>query len=155
MVSFLTRLFVSFIVITQIVFSIEVISAVYEINVPYISSINYAVGIETLLILIARLFTAFIHSNVKYVSLLMAIPIVNVFTITYLTYKLTLSRLLSLLTFVIWFSSLIVTLLFKLPIYQFASVAYYLPYLVALDLTSLASLLVVTYAIFKFERTKK
>ncbi len=155
MASFLTKLFVSFVILTQIVFVIEVISVIYEVNVPYISLINYTVGITTLLTLIARLFIAFNDSNIKYVSLLMIIPIVNVFTITYLTYKLTLSKLLSLLTFVIWFSSLIVTLLFNLPIYQFPFITDYLPYLITLDLTSLTSLLIVTYTIFKFERSQR
>jgi hypothetical protein len=135
-------------------FALEVLTALYSSPLTFIGEVNYALGIGVDLGIVVGFLLA-LNDKVKYASFLIFLPVINVFVVTFLIHKLTSSRALTTVTFVTWMGNLIVVLLFKIPTNYLYALPYYLPYLVATDVTSLISLLVTAFCLYKQGRRKK
>ncbi len=154
MTSLAIKVLFSLIVLTQVTFALEVLTTLYNSPLTFIGDVNYALGIGVDLGIVAGFLLA-LKDRVKYASFLIFLPVVNVFVVTFLVYKLTSSRALTAITFVTWMGNLIVVLLFKIPTNYLYALPYYLPYLVATDVTSLISLLVVAYCLYRQGKRKE
>ncbi|BFH73949.1 hypothetical protein SJAV_18930 [Sulfurisphaera javensis] len=155
MVYLLTKIFFGLLALDQVVFIFEVLSILNNSSFSPLTEINYILGLLTILILIARLFILF-NGYPRYVSILLFIPIINVFAVPYISYKLTSSKLLSGITFGLWFVNLVFTLIANIPpIIYFGEGYYFLNQFVILDLFSLASLLSLGYCVIYREKKMK
>jgi len=155
MVSLLTKVFFSLIGIDQVIFIYELVSLITDRTFSPLTYVNYSIGLITILVLIAQLFVM-LTGYPRYVSILLIIPVVNVFAVPYISYSLTSSKLLSGITFALWFANLVFTLVSNIPpIIYYGEGTYFLNQFIILDVLSLASLLSIGYCIIYREKKNK
>lgn len=152
MVSLLTKLYLLVLGIEQLVFIYEFNNILRNSEFQPLLLINYILGLATILILIAKLFTL-LDGYLKYVAIFLIIPIINVFIVPFIVYKLTFSKGLGIVSFLLWFSNLIFTLLSNIPpIIYYGEGSYFLYQFLLLDVTSFSSLLCLGYCLIYAEK---
>lgn len=154
MVYFLTKVLFGLIALDQILFIYQLWGILSNSLLSPLTIINYAFGLITIGILIVRIYSI-LNGYSRYLSFLLILPVINVFVVPYLSYKLTSSKILASVTFAIWFANLFFTLLSNIPpVIYFDEGSYFLSQFIILDLLSLASLLSITFCILYRERRR-
>ncbi|WP_158011697.1 hypothetical protein [Saccharolobus solfataricus] len=152
MVSLLTKLYFLLIGLSQLPFLYEITVLLHSTTSFPLIYINYSLGIIIIVTLICNLFML-LDGYTKYASVLLLVPVINVFIIPFISYKLTSSKLLTGITFSLWFSNLVFTLISNVPttIY-YGSGKYFLDKFMVLDFLSVASLIIIGYCVIYKEK---
>ncbi len=152
MVSLLTKLYFLMIVLSQLPFLYEIIVLLHSTTSFPLIYLNYSLGIIIILILICKLFML-LDGYTKYASVLLLVPVINVFLVPFISYKLTSSRLLTGITFSLWFSNLVFTLISNIPTtVYYGSGKYFLEQFTVLDFLSVSSLIIIGYCVIYKEK---
>lgn len=148
----ITKIYFTLIGVGQAVFLYEILSVfTHRVIFPQ-STLNYVIGYATLAVLIVDIFVT-LKDFSRYLAFLTVIPVINIIIVGIIAYKLTRTVWMSFLTSLVWFSNLLLTLLFPTP----AILAYNLDlslvgYMSLQDLSSLSSLILMGFLIMKYEK---